>query len=190
MAATQDVLDATPGDRARAAADALGDEALTRWCSDLLARRARWGDQALPDPAWVAGRAATSWGAPDHLDESTDYWVRVWATRTLLYVWDEAAAPDLVAGLADPAWRVREMCAKVCVRWEVAPAADPAAGLVDDDVPRVRAAALRVLGALGEAEHVEAVLSARDDPEQAVREAAARAIRLIERRLDRRFGGD
>lgn len=190
VAPDADVLDATPGDRARAAADALGDEAVTRWCADLIAGRARWGDPELPDPAWVAGRAATSWGAPDHLDRSTDYWVRVWAARTLLYVWDEAAGPDVVAAFTDPAWRVREMCAKVCVRWEVAAAADPALELVDDEVPRVRAVALRVLGALGEAEHVEQVLAACDDPDPAVREAAGRALRLIERRLDRRFGGD
>ena len=114
-----EVLHATPGDRARAAADALGDDVLTQWCADLLAGRAVWGDPDLPDIGWVGGRAVDSWGSPDRLDDDTRYWSRVWAARTLLYVWDDACTSDVVAGLADPAWRVREMCAKVAARWEV-----------------------------------------------------------------------
>lgn len=113
-----DVLRATPGERARAAADALGDDALTIWCADLLAGRARWGDPALPEPDWVGGRAVRGWGSPGRLEGDTAYWSRVWAARTLLYVWDDRHAADVVAGLGDPAWRVREMCAKVAARLE------------------------------------------------------------------------
>src|SRR6478609_1918139 len=181
-----EVLRATPGDRARAAADALGDEVLTSWCADLLAGRAAWGDPDLPDIGWVGGQVASGWGSPDHLDDATRYWSRVWAARTLLYVWTEPSGPDVVAALGDPAWRVREMCAKVAARWEVGPAAETCADLVTTDaVPRVRAAAARVLGAVGEAEGADALHEAVDDPDESVRTSAARALSTLERRLDR-----
>ena len=181
-----EVLHATPGDRARAAADALGDDVLTQWCADLLAGRAVWGDPDLPDIGWVGGRAVDSWGSPDRLDDDTRYWSRVWAARTLLYVWDDACTSDVVAGLADPAWRVREMCAKVSARWEVAAAADACAALVvRDELPRVRAAAARVLGAAGEAEHAAALHDALTDPEESVRVVAERALSTLARRIDR-----
>lgn len=183
---SDEVLRASPGDRARAAADALGDEVLTRWCGDLLAGRAVWGDPDLPDIGWVGGRAVDSWGSPERLVE-TGYWDRVWAARTLLYVWSDRCATDIVAGLGDPAWRVREMCAKVAARWEVGAAAEGCVPLVGDELARVRAAAVRVLGATGEAEHVDALRTALDDPEPSVRSAAERALHLLQRRLDRRF---
>ncbi|MGN6751432.1 MAG: HEAT repeat domain-containing protein [Intrasporangium sp.] len=179
------VLDATPGDRARAAADALGDRQLVIWCAALLGRRAQWGAPAWPDPAWLAGKAAQGWGAPERLSGERDYWARVWAARTLLYVWDDTATADLVAGLEDPAWRVREMCAKVCARWGIDDAADRSAVLVADETPRVRVAALRVLGASGEGEHVSAVRAALDDPDETVRTAADRALGRLADRLDR-----
>ncbi len=184
---TAAVLDGAPGDRAAAAAEALGREVLTGWCADLLAGRTQWGAADRPDIGWVGGRAASSWGAPDHLTDETDYWFQVWAARTLLHVWDDACAPDVVAGLRHPAWRVREMCAKVAARWEVAAAADQCLVLLDDDTPRVRAAAVRVLGITGEAEHAEGVHRGLEDPEPAVREAAERALQLLQDRLDRRL---
>ena len=184
--AGEDVLRATPDARARAAADALGHEVLTAWCADLLAGRAVWGDPALPDVGWVGGRAAAGWGSPEHLDDDTRYWSRVWAARTLLHVWSDRCEAEVVAALADPAWRVREMCAKVATRWEVGSAAERCAELVTaDDVPKVRAAAARALGAVGEAEHAAALHDAVDDPDDAVRSAAARALGVLARRLDR-----
>ena len=57
--------------------------------------------------------------------------------------------------------------------------------LLDDELPRVRAAAVRALGAAGEYEHVEAVDKLRDDPDQAVRAAVERALERLEHRLDR-----
>lgn len=189
------VADATPGERARAAADALGDAVLTRWCADLLAGRAAYGDPGEPDPGWLAGRVATTWGSPARLVGSDhdrgwgsgqkEYWVRTWAARTLLYVWDDDCAPDVVAGLGDPSWRVREMCAKVVVRWEVGEAADAVAGLLDDVNPRVRVAAMRALAAVGENEHLAALERAGDDDERAVRTAAGRALHRLRGRLDR-----
>lgn len=180
-----EVLDGTPADRAVAAADALGDDVLTRWCADLLARRASWGEDDLPDIGWIGGRAARTWGAPERLTDETDYWFQVWSARTLLYVWNDACTPDVVAALQHPAWRVREMCAKVSARWEVAAAADVALVLVEDEVPRVRAASVRLLGVTGEAEHADGVRRALDDPQPAVREAAERALQRLVDRLDR-----
>ncbi|WP_020142553.1 HEAT repeat domain-containing protein [Terracoccus sp. 273MFTsu3.1] len=181
-----EVLRATPGDRARAAADALGDDVLTDWCADLLSGRATWGDSALPDIGWVGGQVVSGWGSPDHLDDDTRYWSRVWAARTLLYVWSERCGADVVAALGDPAWRVREMCAKVAARWELGPAAETCADLVTTDaVPRVRVAAARVLAVTGEGEHADALHEALDDPDESVRVAAARALSTLERRLDR-----
>lgn len=180
-----EVLDATPGDRARAAADALGDGELTAWCADLLGRRADWGDPAQPDIGWVGGRQSGSWGSPERLVADTAYWVRVWAARTLLYVWDPSRLADVVTALDDPAWRVREMCCKVAARWEVAQAAAPCLRLVADEAPRVRCAAVRVLGAVGEAEHASGIRAVLDDEDEAVREAADRALAQLEGRLDR-----
>jgi HEAT repeat protein len=180
------VLRASPRDRASAAAEALGDRALTRWCADLLAGRAAWGDPDLPDIGWVGGRVVDGWGSPERLGEDTVYWSRVWAARTLLHVWDDLCGADVVAGLDDPAWRVREMCAKVAARWEVGAAGNACATLVlRDDTTRVRAAAARVLGAVGEAEHAPALHSALDDPEPSVRRAAERALARVRVRLDR-----
>ncbi len=179
------VLDANPGDRAHAAADALGDGELTEWCADLLAGRVRWGSPTRPDVGWVGGRQAGTWGSPERLHADTAYWTRVWAARTLLYVWSPSCVPDVVAALHDPAWRVREMCCQVAARWEVEPAAGPCLDLVTDETPRVRAAAVRVLGAVGETEHAEGIRSALDGDDEAVRDVAGRAWTRLETRLDR-----
>ena len=100
-------------------------------------------------------------------------------------MWSDACAADVVAALQDPAWRVREMCAKVAARWELAEAADASLALVEDDTPRVRAAAVRVLGVAGEAEHAGGIRQALDDSDSAVRDAADRALSRLEERLDR-----
>lgn len=44
------------------------------------------------------------------------YWLRVWATRGLLWVWDDVALESVEAALNDDAWRVREMALKVVAR--------------------------------------------------------------------------
>ena len=184
-AAVNDVLAASPGDRARAAADALGDRAFTRWCGDLLAGWAEWGDPDLPDIGWLGGRPVLGWGSPERLVGETGYWARVWAARALLYVWDDACEADVMSGLGDPAWRVREMCAKVAARWEVGAAAEVCAELLGDQTTRVRMAAIRVLAVVGEGEHADPVRRALNDSEQSVRSAAERALRQLETRLDR-----
>jgi HEAT repeat protein len=73
------------------------------------------------------------------------YWIRVWAARGLLWAWDDAALPVIVAALADDAWRVREMAAKVVARHLLGDALPGVARLRNDPVPRVRAAASRAV---------------------------------------------
>ncbi|KRF18852.1 hypothetical protein ASG90_02865 [Nocardioides sp. Soil797] len=112
------------------------------------------------------------------------YWPRVWGARALMYVWDEAAAPAVVAGLEDEAWRVAEMCLKVSSRRELAAAGDAAVRLSSHELPRVRAQAVRVLGVAGDTEHLDAVRGAEADPDGNVRRAAVRALDLMSIRLD------
>jgi hypothetical protein len=82
------------------------------------------------------------------LDGGQQYWLRVWAMRALLYAWDDTARPAVLAGLADQAWRVREMAAKVIARRQLGDALAGVAELRDDPVPRVRAAAARAVTVL------------------------------------------
>ena len=126
---------------------------------------------------WFGGRSAAGW--------TQDYWPRVWAARGLLHGYRPEAAPAVVAGLDDDAWRVREMCAKVARAQELGAAAEALHRLTSDEVPRVRVAALRALARVGEAEDADAVRDGLDDPEPSVAAAAERALREMSRRLDR-----
>ncbi len=120
--------------------------------------------------------------APDQLrSEVNAYWAHVWTARILLHVWREEAAPAVVGALGHPAWRVREMAAKVCALREVF--AEELAPLLADPVPRVRAAAARAVGVVGEAEHAPALRALTKDP--LVRAPAARALSRLAERLDR-----
>ena len=87
-------------------------------------------------------------------------------------------------GLGDDAWRVTEMCLKVCIRRDVPGAADVAVVLARHRLPRVRAHAIRLLGVAGDTEHLRAAREAEADPDLAVRRAATRALDLITIRLD------
>ena len=120
-----------PGARVAILAGRIGAEAVSDWCARLL------GGAAYEQPAvqWIGGRHAAS---ADHLQE---YWPRVWAARALLYEWTPRAEPAVLAGLRDPAWRVREMCAKVARRRALRRAEPILTHLLDDPVLRVRAAA-------------------------------------------------
>ncbi|WP_235201332.1 HEAT repeat domain-containing protein [Microbacterium sp. CH12i] len=68
------------------------------------------------------------------------YWPELWGARALLYVWDDSAAPVVIGTLNNPAWRVREMGARVAAARNL-PAASELAELLTDRVPRVRVAA-------------------------------------------------
>jgi len=89
----------------------------------------------------------------DDLPEVQRYWLRVWAARGLLWAWDADAPVAIDAirrGLRDPAWRVREMCAKVVARHVVGELWDAVTALRDDQVPRVRSAARRAVDSLAQ----------------------------------------
>ncbi len=75
--------------------------------------------------------------------QANQYWRRVWGARGLLHCYDSEADEIVTAALADEHWRVREMAAKVVAKHRVGAAFDAVAGLRDDPVPRVRAAAAR-----------------------------------------------
>jgi hypothetical protein len=133
----------------------------------IAAERTRRGDAAL-----IAGCVALLGGRPEDVDDRlitvlggeaaghvldggeggrSGYWPRVWAARGLLHAWDDHAAENraadeaIIAATRDPAWRVREMAAKVIARHRVGTALDAVAALRDDPVPRVRAAAERAV---------------------------------------------
>jgi HEAT repeat protein len=117
-------------------------------------------------------------------DAHPEEWSRVWGARALLYAWDDSATGAVLGGLDDEAWRVAEMCLKVAVRRDLPQAADGAASLAAHELPRVRGQAVRLLGVAGDTEHLPAVRAALDDPDGDVRRRAARALDLMELRLD------
>ena len=87
--------------------------------------------------------------SPEWLEkEVNQYWLRVWGARGLLWNWDPRAVDPIRTALGDDAWRVREMAAKVVARHLVDDVQPDVAALVDDPVPRVRAAASRALALL------------------------------------------
>jgi hypothetical protein len=70
------------------------------------------------------------------------------AARALLYCWDEMARAAVQEALADEAWRVREMAAKVVARRLLGEALGAVAGLRQDPISRVRIAAERATAIL------------------------------------------
>ena len=174
-------LAARPVERVSALVELVGADAVVDWCADLL-RGGDWTDADAPELDWIGGRSSVAMVAKD-LD--LVYWPRVWAARALLHAYRAQAEPAVVAGLSDDSWRVREMCAKVVRAHELGSAADELAPRCADEVPRVRAAAVRAIAVVGEAEHADAVRDCLDDPEPSVRTAAAGALRALSRRLDR-----
>lgn len=113
-----------------------------------------------------------------------EYWPRVWGARALLYLWQDSASDHVLRGLDDEAWRVAEMCLKVSSLRELPGAADAATMLVGHSLARVRAQAIRLIGTVGDTEHVAAARVAEADPDQAVRRAAVRALDMLAIRLD------
>lgn len=162
-----------------ALAELIGEAETVAVCVDLLRDApARSHAEALPylgGPGPADGVLTGRWKA---------YWARTWGARGLLYVWRPTAEPAVLAGLHDEHWRVVEMCLKVGVRRELAAGGDRAAALTADPTPRVRAAAVRLLGAVGDTEHVSAVVEALDDDEAAVRGQASAALERLAERLD------
>lgn len=135
----------TPRESIEAECARRGKDAVVADCVALL--------QGEEDPELLRSLAGP--GAEKFFDggEHDDtYWFRVWALRGLLWAWDPRATDCVCAAFEDEAWRVREMAAKVVARHLVGEATEGVAGLRDDPVPRVRAAAERALVRLSDAD--------------------------------------
>lgn len=158
------------------------------WCRDLLAGRIECADPDTPSLRWIGGPPAGPDAERGGWSGTVAYWPRVWAARALRYVWDPAAAADVLAGLRDSSWRVREHCAALVGRYEIAAAAEALCWLADadtEDTVRVRIAAVRALAEVAESEQVERLSTALHDPDPRVRSAAEQALRRTAARLDR-----
>lgn len=108
-------------------------------CLDLLAGREVDGHLVVglggPPARW-----ALDGGAP-----GPDYWLRVWALRGLLWLWDDRATGAVIEAHTDDSWRVREMAAKVVARHRIDAALPSVLSLRSDGVLRVRRAAERAV---------------------------------------------
>ena len=117
-----------------------GREQVVAGCVALLRR------QEVDDELVVAlGGPMSQVVLDDGPRQVNQYWRRVWGARGLLHCYDRQAGEAVAAALADEHWRVREMAAKVVAKHRVGAAFDAVAGLRDDPVPRVRAAAARAM---------------------------------------------
>jgi hypothetical protein len=151
-------------------------------CVDLLGGAERTA--YVPELRYLTGH---DWEPGDPtLDRSVwkDYWVRTWGARGLLHCWHDSATDAVVTGLGDEHYRPAEMCLKVSATHDVAGSGPGAAALTRHELPRVRSAALRTLGVVGDSEHVEPVRALLDDPDESVRRHAARAYERMAGRLD------
>ncbi|MGO4691041.1 HEAT repeat domain-containing protein [Glaciibacter sp. 2TAF33] len=99
------------------------------------------------------------------------YWPELWGARALLHVWDPKAGAAILNHLDNQSWRVREMCARVSQarKLNVLP---KIVELTEDDVPRVRIAALRALAELGSEADADTISARLRDPDKEVRRAA------------------
>jgi HEAT repeat protein len=130
----------TPRQSVEAECGQRGRAAVVSGCVDLLC-----GREADDELILALGGPAAEYVLGGREGGKSGYWPRVWAARGLLYVWDERAAAAVIRAAADPAWRVREMAAKVIARHAVGGALTVVAELQDDPVPRVRNVAQRAL---------------------------------------------
>jgi HEAT repeat protein len=109
-------------------------------CIDLLA-----GHEVEGHIVYALGGPPARWAVAGGAS-GPDYWLRVWALRGLLWIWDDAATSAVVTALADEAWRVREAAARVAGRHALEEALDTLLSVRDDDpVERVRTTASRAI---------------------------------------------
>ena len=133
----------TPRERIEAECQRRGTSALVSGCIELLG-----GREADDGLILALGGPSARYVLTGGEGGRDGYWPRVWAARGLLHVWDNQATAAILAATADDSWRVREMAAKVVARHQVDEALSAMAGLQDDPVPRVRAAAGRAIARL------------------------------------------
>jgi len=179
-----------PREVVRAACAEYGEDTVIDWCVAFLTGEIS-GDEAygadLPKLVAITGSANPGgWQQP--VDPVNHYWVRVWAARVFLYVWRDDVVDALVIAATDPAWRVREHVARLTAKYELGQVAEALVPDLSHELPRVRAAAARAIGAAGESEHAESLQCLADnDPDSTVRTTAQTALTLLETRLDRTF---
>ncbi len=141
------MVDASPRHRVETECARRGRRAVVRGCASLLL-----GDDSDGGLIVVLGGAHARLILDSGPPESQVYWFRVWAGRGLLWALDEQTLDDarhaIRAALADPAWRVREMAAKVVARHRLGDLLTAVALLRTDAVLRVRAAAERAVAVL------------------------------------------
>jgi hypothetical protein len=106
------------------------------------------------------------------------YWPELWGARALNYVWSDAAAPAVIAGLANQAWRVREMCAKVAALRQIE-APEALKTLTTDDHARVRSAAARALASTGDPAAQDTLENLLRDPDKEVRRTAQQSLKTL-----------
>ena len=176
----------TPQERTREGVARFGVTAVVEACVEVL-------DTGLPIDGEIAfvlaeRRAANELARTTTPRVDQSYWWPTWALRTLLHLdpgsLDHDAERAVVDSLGSWHWRPREMAAKVVVAHEIGRAADGLAGLLADETPQVRVAALRGLAVVGEHEHIDGVTDALDDPEPTVSRQAERTLAGLRRRLD------
>ncbi len=176
-----------PRDVVLAACAENGEDVVIDWCVALLTGEITGEDAFgadLPKLVAITGSANPGgWSQP--VDPVNFYWVRVWAARAFLYIWRDDVVDALLVVADDPAWRVREHVARIAAQRELGQLVDALLPMLDHELPRVRAAAVRAMGAAGEVEHAEAVEHLRDDPDNTVRIAVDRALNRLANRLDR-----
>jgi hypothetical protein len=164
-----------------------GEDTVIDWCIAFLTGEITGEDAfgaELPKLVAITGSANPGgWAHP--VDPVNYYWVRVWAARAFLYIWRDDVVEALLAVADDPAWRVREHIAKITAQRELGQLVDSLLPMLSHELPRVRAAAVRAVGAAGEYEHAEALEELTDDPDATVRAAVDRALQRLEDRLDR-----
>jgi len=110
-------LEAPVGELVAELADHLGVRATVDLCVELIEGADRKDHpDAMPYFTGLVFEAGSPTTDPK---QWKDYWVRTWGARGLLYVWDDSAAPAVVAGLDDEHWRPGEMCLKVSTKREI-----------------------------------------------------------------------
>lgn len=167
-------LDLPTAERIQAAVAHYGEDVVSANAVTLLRAKNAGKDFLL----YAGGRHALGIleGAP------ALYWPELWGARTLLYVWNDSAAPYVVVGLTNQAWRIREMCARVVMLRELQ-VAPKLVRLTTDEVPRVRSAALTALAAQGTVEHLDTIAERLRDPDKEVRRTARAARETLTARL-------
>lgn len=130
----------SPRKSVEAEVERQGKPAVVAGCRALLA-----GREADPRLILALGGRPARWAAGFDEPPGPDYWLRVWAARGLLWVWEDDAGPSVLTALSDDAWRVREMATRVVIRHRIRDALPKVKQLRNDANARVRKAAERAL---------------------------------------------